>query len=60
MTLVKPVILLNSKEKSIFKILLETVDHIRKHYPVEKSVVLRVAGGWVRDKVLGIESVCKD
>ncbi len=41
---------LTSKERKIFNILLDTVRCYRG------KTVLRVAGGWVRDKLLGLES----
>ena len=41
---------LTEKEKSIFKFLLDAV------HDNGKDTVLRVAGGWVRDKMMGKES----
>ncbi len=41
---------LTSKERKIFNILLGTVNCFKG------KTVLRVAGGWVRDKLLGLES----
>ena len=46
----QPEITLTEKEKSIFKFLLDAV------HDNGKNTVLRVAGGWVRDKMMGKES----
>ena len=45
-------IVLNELEKKIFATIREAADTV---FP-EKHVVMRVAGGWVRDKVLGLSS----
>jgi len=45
-----PSIVLTAREEKIFQVLRDTVTY---H---ERSTVLRVAGGWVRDKLLGVES----
>ena len=42
-----PVIKLTEKEVALFDILLQSLKHSGK------STTLRVAGGWVRDKLLG-------
>ena len=42
---------LTQKEQQIIDILLATVNRITQ------QVQLRIAGGWVRDKLLGLESV---
>ena len=46
------VISLNSREEEIFGLLRECC----KHYKLD-NVTLRVAGGWVRDKMLGLSSM---
>jgi tRNA nucleotidyltransferase/poly(A) polymerase len=43
-------ITLNEAEQSVFKILLDTVKHF------DLDIIVRAAGGWVRDKLLGVES----
>lgn len=45
-------IVLNGKEKYIFSLLLS----VKYAYPELKNVELRVAGGWIRDKILGISN----
>lgn len=47
---------LSEKEEEICNLLLETTRHIAKQYPELPPVCLRVAGGWVRDKLLGLDS----
>jgi Poly A polymerase head domain len=43
---------LNDLEVKIFDTLLQTIEH----HKLSETLVLRVAGGWVRDKLLGLES----
>ena len=42
---------LNDQEKEMFRILVAVSDHLKAENPEMPPVVLRVAGGWVRDKV---------
>ncbi|KAI3656441.1 hypothetical protein MP638_006288 [Amoeboaphelidium occidentale] len=48
-------IVLNKNEEKLCSLLLQVADyiHIKKNYP---KVTLRMAGGWVRDKLMGNES----
>ncbi|KAK9765266.1 CCA tRNA nucleotidyltransferase, mitochondrial [Basidiobolus ranarum] len=47
---------LNQKEREICDLLHDVALNIKKTDPNLPSVELRVAGGWVRDKLLGLES----
>ena len=47
-----PTITLNDKEQQIINFILAA----KNHFPQLKDVQLRIAGGWVRDKLLGKES----
>ena len=42
----EPTIVLTSEEQALFTVLSEVVDHFKL------NAVLRVAGGWVRDKLM--------
>ena len=46
-------ILLTEKEDEVFSLLLDVCE---KEKEESKKLTLRVAGGWVRDKLLGLES----
>ncbi|KAI9204831.1 uncharacterized protein BJ171DRAFT_503798 [Polychytrium aggregatum] len=48
-------ITLTEQESKIFDILSKCAEHLHHQQP-PKDVTLRVAGGWVRDKLLGMES----
>lgn len=45
---------LNEKEKRICDLLLDVADHLKEEHPDLPPVTLRIAGGWVRDKVNGL------
>lgn len=47
---------LSSKEAQLKGLLLEVASYIDQTQKLDEPVVLRWAGGWVRDKLLGIES----
>ncbi|KAI0442128.1 hypothetical protein F4803DRAFT_562568 [Xylaria telfairii] len=47
---------LTRKEAQLKELLLDTADHVTRSGATAEPVVLRWAGGWVRDKLLGIES----
>ncbi|KAI8949654.1 hypothetical protein F4801DRAFT_590930 [Xylaria longipes] len=47
---------LTPKEAQLKGLLLDTADHVNSSQSTAEPVVLRWAGGWVRDKLLGIES----
>ncbi|KAJ1817345.1 CCA tRNA nucleotidyltransferase, mitochondrial [Coemansia sp. RSA 2599] len=47
---------LTPKEQEICDLLTKVVDRIQAKQPNEPRLVLRIAGGWVRDKLLGLES----
>ncbi|KAJ1934526.1 CCA tRNA nucleotidyltransferase, mitochondrial, partial [Linderina pennispora] len=49
-------IVLTAKESQICDLLDKVVDHIHDSHPEQPKLVLRIAGGWVRDKLLGMES----
>ncbi|KAJ2219734.1 CCA tRNA nucleotidyltransferase, mitochondrial [Coemansia sp. RSA 1722] len=49
-------ITLTSTEQDICDVLTKVVDRIQQRQPTEPRLVLRIAGGWVRDKLLGLES----
>lgn len=51
-----PTIELNTREKQLRRLLLDVSEFINHSKPTERPVVVRWAGGWVRDKVLGIET----
>lgn len=58
-----PAITLNAREKQLKTLLLDAARFIDDHEPApaagpprEKPLVLRWAGGWVRDKLLGVSS----
>lgn len=53
---VKQSVSLNETEQKIRDILLEFCNHYNKSNQLEKSLELRITGGWVRDKLLGYES----
>ncbi|KAJ8327335.1 CCA tRNA nucleotidyltransferase, mitochondrial [Batrachochytrium dendrobatidis] len=46
-------LLLTETESQILQLLSETATHIHANNPDQPPLVLRVAGGWVRDKLLG-------
>ncbi|KAI1821668.1 hypothetical protein F4861DRAFT_532808 [Xylaria intraflava] len=52
----EPAIELTPKEAQLKQLLLDTVNYINSSQPEDEAVILRWAGGWVRDKLLGIES----
>ncbi|KAJ2672179.1 CCA tRNA nucleotidyltransferase, mitochondrial [Coemansia spiralis] len=47
---------LTEQEKEICDLLDKVVEYIQKEDPSKPKLVLRIAGGWVRDKLLGHES----
>ncbi|RYP02591.1 hypothetical protein DL764_005717 [Monosporascus ibericus] len=47
---------LNPKEDQLKELLLDAARYVDQHQPAAEPVVLRWAGGWVRDKLLGVES----
>lgn len=47
---------LTPKEAQLKELLLDTADHVTRSGSTAEPVILRWAGGWVRDKLLGIES----
>ncbi|KAI2636098.1 hypothetical protein GGS21DRAFT_514560 [Xylaria nigripes] len=55
-TPVSSTIELTPKEAQLKRLLLDTANYINSSQPEAESVILRWAGGWVRDKLLGIES----
>lgn len=49
---------LTSREEQLRKLLVDAAEQISKHNPNIEPLVLRWAGGWVRDKLLG--ETCQD
>ncbi|KAJ1645191.1 CCA tRNA nucleotidyltransferase, mitochondrial [Coemansia erecta] len=49
-------IVLTPKEQEICHLLTKVVDRIQADQPSKPRLVLRIAGGWVRDKLLGLRS----
>ncbi|RKO89408.1 hypothetical protein BDK51DRAFT_19998 [Blyttiomyces helicus] len=49
-------ICLTQQEDDLFNLFVATTEHIRQTRPDLPPVILRVAGGWVRDKLIGKES----
>ncbi|ODV78838.1 uncharacterized protein CANTADRAFT_26765 [Suhomyces tanzawaensis NRRL Y-17324] len=47
---------LNETETNITNLLVEFCSHYNQSHTPEEALVLRITGGWVRDKLLGIES----
>ncbi|KAI0466437.1 hypothetical protein F4859DRAFT_519090 [Xylaria cf. heliscus] len=47
---------LTPKEAQLKELLLDAARHVNSSQPASEPVILRWAGGWVRDKLLGIES----
>ncbi|KAI0506139.1 hypothetical protein F5B22DRAFT_639458 [Xylaria bambusicola] len=47
---------LTQKEDQLKDLLLDTAKYVNNSQPSAQPVILRWAGGWVRDKLLGIES----
>ncbi|KAJ2973552.1 hypothetical protein NUW58_g8909 [Xylaria curta] len=47
---------LTPKEAQLKALLLDAADHVNRSQPAAEPVILRWAGGWVRDKLLGTES----
>ncbi|KAI1419039.1 hypothetical protein F5Y12DRAFT_319371 [Xylaria sp. FL1777] len=47
---------LTPKEAQLKELLLDTANYVNNSRPTAEPVILRWAGGWVRDKLLGIES----
>ncbi|KAJ2491753.1 CCA tRNA nucleotidyltransferase, mitochondrial [Coemansia sp. RSA 2050] len=47
---------LTPKEQEICELLANVVETIHTQQPEQPRLVLRIAGGWVRDKLLGLES----
>ncbi|KAI0970280.1 hypothetical protein F4678DRAFT_473184 [Xylaria arbuscula] len=47
---------LTPKEAQLKALLLDTAEYVNSSQPAAEPVVLRWAGGWVRDKLLGIQS----
>ncbi|KAF2968274.1 hypothetical protein GQX73_g5336 [Xylaria multiplex] len=47
---------LTPKEAQLKGLLLEAASHVNKSNKTAEPIVLRWAGGWVRDKLLGVES----
>ncbi|KAJ2049075.1 CCA tRNA nucleotidyltransferase, mitochondrial [Coemansia sp. S16] len=47
---------LTPTEQEICELLLNVVETIHAKQPEQPKLVLRIAGGWVRDKLLGLES----
>ncbi|KAI0021576.1 hypothetical protein F4780DRAFT_770086 [Xylariomycetidae sp. FL0641] len=47
---------LTAKETQLKNLLVDTANYVNQSQSTEEPVVLRWAGGWVRDKLLGIES----
>ncbi|KAI1434567.1 hypothetical protein GGR50DRAFT_687531 [Xylaria sp. CBS 124048] len=52
----KTAVELTPKETQLKDLLLDTAKYINSSQPDAETVVLRWAGGWVRDKLLGVES----
>ncbi|KAH6587723.1 hypothetical protein BASA50_011327 [Batrachochytrium salamandrivorans] len=55
-TLPIPKVTLTNTESKIRELLLSTAAHIQSAEPDQPPLVLRIAGGWVRDKLLGKDS----
>ncbi|KAJ1723003.1 CCA tRNA nucleotidyltransferase, mitochondrial [Coemansia erecta] len=51
-----PTITLTATETQICALLQEVVERIHQQAPATPRLVLRIAGGWVRDKLLGLSS----
>ncbi|RWA13251.1 hypothetical protein EKO27_g1858 [Xylaria grammica] len=49
-------IVLTPKEAQLKKLLLDAAEYVSSSHPTAEPVILRWAGGWVRDKLLGVES----
>ncbi|KAJ1959315.1 CCA tRNA nucleotidyltransferase, mitochondrial, partial [Dipsacomyces acuminosporus] len=49
-------VVLTQKEREICDLLVKVVEHLHETHPEQPKLVLRIAGGWVRDKLLGLES----
>ncbi|KAI1131300.1 hypothetical protein F5Y10DRAFT_275536 [Nemania abortiva] len=47
---------LTPREAQLKELLLDTAEYVSSSQPKTEPVVLRWAGGWVRDKLLGVES----
>jgi tRNA nucleotidyltransferase (CCA-adding enzyme) len=47
---------LTETESSIREILLQVVDQLHQQFPLVPKINLRIAGGWVRDKLMGLQS----
>jgi tRNA nucleotidyltransferase/poly(A) polymerase len=54
--IVGPALDLTPRERQLKNLLVDVAAHVDKTRPNEEPLVLRWAGGWVRDKLLGIES----
>jgi hypothetical protein len=46
-----PKIELNEQEERVCRLLVDVASHLRQHHQELPPVTLRIAGGWVRDKV---------
>ncbi|KAJ3300389.1 hypothetical protein HK104_001353 [Borealophlyctis nickersoniae] len=53
-----PELRLTENETKLFDLLMAAVNYLQESNPKLSPVTLRVAGGWVRDKLLGLE--CED
>lgn len=51
-TSIPQTITLTEHEEKIFKLLVEFTDFLKREKPNLPPITLRVAGGWVRDKVI--------
>ncbi|KAJ3032535.1 CCA tRNA nucleotidyltransferase, mitochondrial, partial [Rhizophlyctis rosea] len=51
-----PQITLTPSETKLFDLLVGATEYVRRTYPEAAPITLRVAGGWVRDKLLGLDS----
>ncbi|KAJ3190086.1 CCA tRNA nucleotidyltransferase, mitochondrial [Gaertneriomyces sp. JEL0708] len=47
---------LTEAEEKLFDVLIQCAERVSDHFPGHRPVMLRVAGGWVRDKLLGKDS----
>lgn len=55
-TMMGRVVRLNAQEDQLRRLLLDVSSFINESRPATQPVIIRWAGGWVRDKLLGIES----
>ena len=55
-TVLPPSIILTDSEAHLFSFLSKVAESALENASTTTPIVLRVAGGWVRDKVLGLDS----